>query len=348
VHVRRHLRGVDVAPLHERSRAHAFSAAGFHLPSRLRYHRDFKPANILLDEALKAHLADTGFVKVAAGVGASGVADDGASTRRICASPGFADKDVLNGATAATEGFAVGVTLLVVLTGRAPVDIEDACEEDHGDTPFDEIAPELLAEPGAGWPVEVATALKQLYTGLCVVKKRHRVKLPLVLQTLRRLLDTATLAMADTPRLPAAAAVNLGPLVQEAHGSYEPTPLSMQVRRMGAAAHSPRSAERLGRNVSAAFDELLGRLQTKLAGRRGAPDPKEEGYFASVLDFWRSEGLLPDGLHADMHTLRFGRNGHVHADQDKWRRFEQRMPSEADVLGLIERVDKAISELGTS
>jgi len=48
-------------------------------------------------------------------------------------SPGYADVDVLNGEySELTDGFAVGVTLLVVLTRRDPVRIEDAIEVAHG------------------------------------------------------------------------------------------------------------------------------------------------------------------------------------------------------------------------
>ena len=58
----------------------------------------------------------------------------GATTGRVMGSPGYAHKDVLSGQySEATEGYAVGVTLLVVLTNRDPVDIEDKIEEDHDD-----------------------------------------------------------------------------------------------------------------------------------------------------------------------------------------------------------------------
>ena len=87
-------------------------------------HRDFKPANILLDAHLHAYLGDTGFAK-AAQRSTDTSQRPGATTGRICASPGYADMDVLNGNySELTEAFAVGRTLLVVLTHRDPVDIE--------------------------------------------------------------------------------------------------------------------------------------------------------------------------------------------------------------------------------
>ena len=77
-----------------------------------------KPANILLDESLNAYLSDTGFAKAAHG--ASGVA---AQTTQMgpCFTPGYADPTIVNGGaySVATDGFALGMTLLFVLTNQA-------------------------------------------------------------------------------------------------------------------------------------------------------------------------------------------------------------------------------------
>jgi len=139
-------------------------------------HRDFKPANILLDDSLTAFLSDTGFAKAAQ---EQGGAAGGATTTRsggMAWTPGFADPAILkSGFSPSTDGcaapshrhpsarltsmslarrYAVGMTLLVCLTNRPPivdqakgkqVDLMDALEEEH-DEDFEEIAGERIAE----------------------------------------------------------------------------------------------------------------------------------------------------------------------------------------------------------
>ena len=81
-----------------------------------------------LDADLTAFLGDTGFAKAARRSGDTKLL--GATTGRIMGSPGFGEQDVLNGLySESTDGFAVGVTLLVVLTSMEPVGIEDQCCE---------------------------------------------------------------------------------------------------------------------------------------------------------------------------------------------------------------------------
>ena len=73
-------------------------------------HRDFKPANILLDASLHAYLGDTGFAKAAQRIGDASQLG-GATTGRVMGSPGYAHHDVFSGQySEITEGFAVGRT----------------------------------------------------------------------------------------------------------------------------------------------------------------------------------------------------------------------------------------------
>ena len=51
-------------------------------------HRDFKPANILLDASLHAYLGDTGFAKAAQRIGDASQLG-GATTGRVMGSPGY-------------------------------------------------------------------------------------------------------------------------------------------------------------------------------------------------------------------------------------------------------------------
>ena len=80
-------------------------------------HRDFKPANILLDERLHAMLSDTGFAKASK----AGDATQVSTLAGDVYTRGFADPLILNTGeySVVTDGYAVGATLLVVLTNRS-------------------------------------------------------------------------------------------------------------------------------------------------------------------------------------------------------------------------------------
>ncbi|EOD32945.1 hypothetical protein EMIHUDRAFT_230091 [Emiliania huxleyi CCMP1516] len=139
-------------------------------------HRDFKPANILLDERLTAYLSDTGFAKSAAtGAAASLTTRSGA-----CYTPGYADQFILSGEghSVITDGYAVGITLLVILTNRSPLDIITKIEAEH-DADFEDIPAERFAQPA--WPTHVAQKLAALVhsrsDGLCHPKRRKRIEL---------------------------------------------------------------------------------------------------------------------------------------------------------------------------
>ena len=153
-------------------------------------HRDVKPANILLDANLHARLADTGFAKatqhgderlaISVGQGA-------------CYTPGYADPIVINGGeySALTDGFAVGMTLLVCLTNRSPIALVDRCELEHG-CDWDSIRGMDIAD-GTIWPSGVADAVKDLCfagvgcSSLCADRRRKRSTIEQTMQTLREL-----------------------------------------------------------------------------------------------------------------------------------------------------------------
>ena len=149
-----------------------------YLHSRSIWHRDFKPDNIFLDENLVAYLADTGLAKDAA-PDASG--NSKSKSHMLYGSSGYMDPSMLNGrdasGSALTDGFAAGVTLLVVLTNRSPFDIFAECELEFEEE-FEELDATRLADPTAGWPAHAATTIKSMVrsrdAGLCHQSKALR------------------------------------------------------------------------------------------------------------------------------------------------------------------------------
>ena len=277
-------------------------------------HRDFKPANILLDHDLHAYLGDTGFAKAARQSGEFSRRSD-TTTGRIMCSPGYADIDVLNGEySELTDGFAVGVTLLVVLTRRDPVRIVDVIEEEH-DAEMDDIPAEQLAEPSANWPSEVARALKELHKGLCLLRARRRLRLPDALQTLSALLEAhpTSSQMHQQPEATAASSVTTGDSDASASTTYEASPLSLQVRRMRAEDGPELSVQR---NVTDAFSTCMRRLAT-LYKDAEAQTPEE---FDERINYWHEACGLPEEVHTRLHTLRRWRNmSEHHLDQpERW------------------------------
>ena len=139
-------------------------------------HRDFKPENILLDDELNAYLADTGFAKMDSG---PEVSNKKSASNALYLTLGYLDPSIVAGReySAATDGWALGITMLVALTGRSPLNIFEECEE-HFDDDFELIGAKELADAQAGWPLHVATAVKDLVRsaqkGLCATTATAR------------------------------------------------------------------------------------------------------------------------------------------------------------------------------
>ena len=274
-------------------------------------HCDFKPANILLDESLRACLSDTGFARAAKTQSGGAVTTRMTTMHAGAFTPGFADPLTFNNGefSVTTDGYvmpglphfthsthtpptptrthvayaqlsvcafargsyAVGITLLVCLTNRSPVDLVNACEEAH-DGDFLEIPAEKLADPAARFPPHVADMLKDMAlckdSCLCSLSRRKRLDLPSVLKALAGVL-------AEVPAKEGAPseAVSFASAVAPS-GAYTPSAPSLLVREIGRKAHgesseaADESTRRLQRNASNAFDAVLRRsfVETGLHG----------------------------------------------------------------------------------
>ena len=222
---------------------------------------------------------------------------------------------------------------MVVLTGHDPIDIEEmcceACEDISEEIGFADIPAERLAQPDAGWPVEVAGKIKQFYVQLTRRDRRdRRLALAKLLQSLRALLDEAG-GSVQTPTESAGSLRRNTAGVAPTDPSLRPLPpgptdLSKQVHGMRkGGAH-----ERLQRNVSNGFDAAMRRLE--------ALHPAT-GSFEEKINYWHSACGFSDAARGDLHLLRVWRNASDHHDGERWRRDGPRSPEEASaVLGRVE------------
>ena len=137
-----------------------------------------------------AGLADTGFAK------ATPIGDERLALsvgQGACYTPGYADPIVINGGeySAVTDGYAIGMTLLVCLTNRSPIAMIDRCEAEFG-RDWDAISGHKIAG-GTKWPPEVADAVKKLCfagdgrTSLCADRRRNRSSIEQTMRALQEL-----------------------------------------------------------------------------------------------------------------------------------------------------------------
>jgi len=300
-------------------------------------HRDFKPENILLDDELNAYLADTGFAKMDAGPEASKMKS---ASNALYLTRGYLDPSVLEGGAYATmtDGWALGITLLVALTGRSPLSIITKCEEDF-DEDFADIDAAQLADATAGWPSRAAAAFKDLVrstaSGLCHASVRKRLTVAAALATLTSLADDDGSTGTGRGALDGSVLTSSAPPASTAAG-YVPTPLSMQVREMrkGSDAHKG-----IKDNMLLAFSSVMSRLDAIYAARAAkAPEGFEER-----INYWHRECGMRIDLKDRLHSLRIWRNAASHLDDDRWRRDGPR--DEAEASQLVSSVKTAIEAL---
>ena len=238
-------------------------------------------------------------------------ADQAAASRKKSASNalylthGYLDPSIGLGGdySATTDGFALGITMLVVLTGRSPLNIINTCEEEF-DLDFEDIDAAKIADPAAFWPARVASAVKELVRCagdkcLCHQSQRKRLAISGALTALSSLGEDVSAAEEaaaqgdDAPKAEAAAA--------SSGSSYEPTPLSMQVRNLRKGGEDEH--EGVKANVLLAFGALIGRLDAVYAAR--AADAPED--FMPRIDFWQRECGMNNNLRTQLHGRAHGR-----------------------------------------
>ncbi|EOD37170.1 hypothetical protein EMIHUDRAFT_56495, partial [Emiliania huxleyi CCMP1516] len=154
-----------------------------HTLSPMILHRDVSAGNILLDERGNGYLADVGLARAAEATAGGQVSH--LSTQRLFGKPGYIDQIILNDGQASqlTDGFALGITLLVALTGRGALGLLSACDDalEEPDTA------ESIAAADAGWSEAQAEELARLVVGLAFVRKKRRMPLAEALPRLEAL-----------------------------------------------------------------------------------------------------------------------------------------------------------------
>ena len=130
-----------------------------HLHASDLLHGDVKPSNILLDERSGARLADFGLARVAKRQHEAGAGASVASVSAVKGTAAFLDPIYVQDgvATVLMDGFALGVTILVALTGQPAPGLKQRCRLGGGVVAHED-APGCCRAAEAEGDVEMAVA----------------------------------------------------------------------------------------------------------------------------------------------------------------------------------------------
>jgi serine/threonine protein kinase len=144
-----------------------------------------QPSNILLDGRDRALLADVGLAKEAA---AGAEAQTHFSTRHVQGTAGYLDPLITNGLqhSTLTDGYAMGITMLVALTGQSAIGLKKTCKAllKHPQSPEHWRAPGVPDAAAGAWPADVVAAMAAMTSSLTLEDEDERMPLSQALHTL--------------------------------------------------------------------------------------------------------------------------------------------------------------------
>ena len=151
-----------------------------------------QPFNILLDGCDRALLADVGLAKQGA---AESEAQTHFSTRHVQGTPGYLDPLITNGLqhSTLTDGYAMGITMLVALTGLSAIGLKKTCKAllKHPTSPERWQAPGVPDAKAGVWPADVVAAMARMASSLTLEDEEERMSLAETLRTLEAIVREA-------------------------------------------------------------------------------------------------------------------------------------------------------------